>query len=218
MRPSSILGRALRFCLPRTFGRLGIVPSPSYTQPPYSNGSAVHCDQATPAQPYATVAGVPLPSNVGPHSSRFTPLPIQSNTINLASASGITTNVPGSFAGTSNAPGMQFSGSFLDNIQLDFLIRATEADRRSTVLTAPRVTLRNTQQAQVVVATMTTYVANVSPVVAQNVATGGAALGVIPSGSILWVQAAVSSDLKYVTMTLAAVHPAAGRAWSRLHP
>jgi type II secretory pathway component GspD/PulD (secretin)/tetratricopeptide (TPR) repeat protein len=185
--------------MPRQFGRTGVLPNVP-TAFPWSQGQPL--GQTVPAQPYGTVGLVPLPGSLAPHSSQFTPLPITNNTINLASPNGITTNVPGSFAGTGFTPGLTFQGSFLDNIQLDFLIRATEADRRSTILTAPRVVLRNTQSARVEVQTLTAYVSNVTPVVASGVATGGAQIGLIPTGSTLWVQAAVSSDLKYVLLDL----------------
>ncbi len=185
--------------MPRTFTRTGVVPGVVNT-PPWTQGAPM--GQIVPDQPYGFTGGVPLPGSHGPQGSRFTPLPIQQNSINLANAAGVTTNVPGSFAGAGIDPAMVFRGSFLDNIQLDFLIRATEADRRSTILTAPRVVLRNTQEARVEVATLTAYVANVTPIVAQNVATGGATIATIPTGSSLWVQGAVSSDLKYVLLTL----------------
>ncbi len=185
--------------MPRRFGRTGVVPG-TPTAFPWSQG--VTMGQTTPVQPYGTVGLVPLASDVGPHSGSWTPLPIRQDSISLASPDGITTNVPGSFAGTGFTPAITFQGSFLDNIQLDFLIRATEADKRSTLLTAPRVVLRNTQQALVQVLTQQAYVANVVPVVASSVATGGAQIGVLNTGSILWVQAVVSSDLKYVLLTL----------------
>ncbi len=181
--------------MPRTFTRNGVVPV-TPTAYPYSQGSAMA--QTTPVQPYGNVGFVP----VGKSSNDFTPLPIQQNSINLASPNGITTNVPGSFAGTGFTPSMTFQGSFLDGIQMDFLIRATEADRRSTILTAPRVVFRNTQQAIVEILTQQAYVANVTPIVASSVATGGANVGLLNTGSILWVQGAVSSDLKYVLLTL----------------
>lgn len=185
--------------MPRQFSRTGVIPNIP-TAYPWSQGVAL--GQTAPVQPYGAAGLVPQPGSLGPHSSQFTPLPINNNTINLASPNGITTNVPGSFAGTGFTPGLTFQGSFLDNIQLDFLIRATEADRRSTILTAPRVVLRNTQNARVEVQTLTAYVANVVPVVATGVATGGAQIGTIPTGSSLWVQAAVSHDLKYVLLDL----------------
>jgi general secretion pathway protein D len=185
--------------MPRRFTRTGVLPNVP-TAFPWSQGQAM--GQTVPVQPYGTVGLVPQASNVAPTWGSFTPLPIRQDSINLASPAGITTNVPGSFAGTGFTPAITFQGSFLDNIQLDFLIRATEADRRSTILTAPRVVLRNTQQALVQILTQQAYVANVVPVVASSVATGGAQIGLLNTGSILWVQAAVSSDLKYVLLTL----------------
>jgi len=185
--------------MPRTFTRTGIVPG-TPTVAPWASGTAMA--QLTPDQPYGFVGGVPLPGTLSPHSGQFTPIPLVNNTLRLVDPSGVTTNVPGSFAGEGFAPAFQILGSFLDNIQVDFLLRATEADRRSTVLTAPRVVLRNTQEARVEVQTLQAYVANVEPVVAEGVASGASQIGVIGTGSSLWVQAAVSSDLKYVTLTL----------------
>ena len=50
------------------------------------------------------------------------------------------------------------SGSFLDNIQVDFLIRATQANRRSRQLTAPHVTVISGEEATADFKTKRSYV------------------------------------------------------------
>src|SRR5690606_26071367 len=75
------------------------------------------------------------------------------------------TPTPGSIGTTENLqPAMSIQGSFLDDFQVNFLIRATQAAVNSTVLTAPRVTVFNGQQAYVVIAQQQAYVSDLEPV------------------------------------------------------
>ena len=60
-------------------------------------------------------------------------------------------------------------GSFLDDFQVNFLIRATQASFNSTTLTAPRVTVFNGQQAFVVVAQQQAYVSDLEAVTGDGV-------------------------------------------------
>jgi general secretion pathway protein D len=84
------------------------------------------------------------------------------------------------------------------------LLRATQATRNATVVTAPRVTLFNGQRAYVLVATQLAYVSDIS----SNTGGGDLAVGfdptidIVSSGVVLDVAATVSADRKYVTLTL----------------
>jgi len=102
----------------------------------------------------------------------------------------------------STAPALGIAGQFLDDVQVDFLIKATQADRRSTTLTAPRLTLTNGQTANVVVGTQRSFVGDLTPV------TGDSAVGfdpdpqVLTEGVTLQVEAVISSDRRYVTLNI----------------
>ncbi|MCX5684220.1 MAG: hypothetical protein NT049_11110, partial [Planctomycetota bacterium] len=101
-----------------------------------------------------------------------------------------------------NEGGMTVSGTFLDDIQLGFLLRAIQADVRSSVLQAPRVTLYNGQRSYISVSTVTTYVADAQPVVAESAVGWDLQISAIPIGVTLDVKATVSADRRYVQMDL----------------
>src|SRR5207248_3320985 len=92
--------------------------------------------------------------------------------------------------------------SFLDEFQVNFLIRATQAALNSTVLTAPRVTVFNGQQAFIIVAQEQAYVSDLEAVTGNNVGLFNPIVDTVQTGVRLVVQPTVSADRKYVTMSL----------------
>jgi type II secretory pathway component GspD/PulD (secretin) len=101
-----------------------------------------------------------------------------------------------------NDGGMVVSGVFLDDIQVGFLLRAIQADRRSTTLFAPRITLYNGQRSYISVSLINTYIADLQPVVAEAAVGWDPTVSSIPTGSTLDVKATVSADRRYVQMDL----------------
>jgi type II secretory pathway component GspD/PulD (secretin)/tetratricopeptide (TPR) repeat protein len=99
-------------------------------------------------------------------------------------------------------PALTLGIQFLDDVQVDLLIEATQADRRSVVLTAPKLTLFNGQRAWTAVANQVAYVSALVPI------TGDAAIafqpipGVVNDGVVLDVEGVISADRRYVTMTV----------------
>ena len=118
------------------------------------------------------------------------------------------TGVPGSIGETAvgltaNAPGgAPITFTFLDDFQVNLLVRATQAAQTTTSLTAPRLTLFNGQRAFIAVQTLRAYVSDLEPVVADSAAAFDPEVETIPTGVSLDVQATVSADRKYVTLTL----------------
>ena len=122
------------------------------------------------------------------------------------------TGVPGSLATTIAPAGggvgglglssLGLTGTYLDNFTVNFLLRATEAAENTTLVTAPRLTLFNGQRAYVLVSRQTAYVSDLQAVVAQGAVAFNPTIGLVQSGVLLDVQATVSSDRKYVTLTL----------------
>jgi type II secretory pathway component GspD/PulD (secretin) len=90
----------------------------------------------------------------------------------------------------------------LDNFSVSMLLRATQASQHTSIVTAPRVTLFNGQRAYVLVVRQQSYVSNLTPVVGAGVVSFAPTIDVVESGVKLDVQATVSSDRKYVTLTL----------------
>ncbi|MGQ0627752.1 MAG: type II secretion system protein GspD, partial [Phycisphaerales bacterium] len=133
--------------------------------------------------------------------ARFSPIGAGQNSLNLGET---LANGFSPFATTSltAAPALGIAGQFLDDVQVDFLIKATQADRRSTTLTAPRLTLTNGQTSNVTVGTQRSFIADLMPV------TGESSVGfdpdpqVLTEGVTLQVEAVVSSDRRYVTINI----------------
>ena len=114
-----------------------------------------------------------------------------------------TTGVQGSIgAGTTTPTGLTTSATYLDDFQVQLSLRAVEASVNSTLVTAPRITLFNGQRAYVLVAIQRAYVSNLTPVVSTGISSFAPTVSIVQSGVLLDVQATVSADRKYVTMTL----------------
>jgi general secretion pathway protein D len=92
--------------------------------------------------------------------------------------------------------------TFLDDFQVNILLRATQISQNTTTLTAPRLTLFNGQYAYVAVSTDTAYVSDLTPVVANGAVAFDPTVAIVQSGVILLVRATVSDNKKYVTLTL----------------
>ncbi|MCA9250116.1 MAG: hypothetical protein KDA54_03195 [Phycisphaerales bacterium] len=179
--------------MPRSFSRLGFLPGIPGT------GLTLNQSQNGVSQPYGNPGLIPAPGGGLVNASNATPIPIISNVLDLVQPSN--TVIPNSFGG-STTPAMSIFGSFLDGIQVDFLLRATQADRRSSIMNAPRIVLFNGQRAWVGVLTTASYVASVFPVVDENAVALQPNVQPLQTGTVLDVQAVVSSDKRYVTMNL----------------
>lgn len=184
--------------IPRQNSRLGFLPVvPGGVGAPFGG--------TVPQQPYGQVGLVPGVGQVAPHSSQWTPVPVVQNSIGLASPAGAPTAVPGASDIITNVvsnPALNIFGSFLDNLQVDFLLRATQLDQRSSVLTAPRVTFSNGQAVWLVVQEAQNYVSDLDPVVQENVGIFDPEIESVETGTSLWVQGSASADRRYVTLTV----------------
>jgi type II secretory pathway component GspD/PulD (secretin) len=111
--------------------------------------------------------------------------------------------VPGSIAAAGTAvQSLNLAGTYLDNFQVNLLLRATQASVHSSIVHAPRVTLFNGQRAWVLIARQRAYISDLTPVVGNGVVSFDPTIDVVNSGVLLDVQATVSADRKYVTLTL----------------
>ena len=181
--------------IPRQFSRIG-----AFATPP-AFGSPI--PQGTPSQPYGAAAFVPAPGGVWPKYNDMTPVSAQQSSLSLVDPTSISTGVPGSWAARSGlAPALNVSGSFLDNLQVDFLIRATQANSRSTILQAPRAVMTNGQAVEIQIQQRRDYVASLTPVVGEAVGLPQPNIDSIDSGISMWVQGVISSDRRYTTLSL----------------
>jgi general secretion pathway protein D len=132
------------------------------------------------------------------HTDGFSPLGIVQNHNQLL-------NTIGNFSTFGNTivnsnPALGFGLSFLDDVQVDLLIEATQADSRNTILTAPRLTMHNGQMAWISVQTQQAYVS------ALNLNSNAGAIGFTPTiqtintGFSFTIHGVISADRRYVTM------------------
>jgi len=122
------------------------------------------------------------------------------------------TGIPGSFAGTVASVITGGYGSMLDDLQVSFLLRATQAHKDSKTLTEPKVTVLSGESA--VFRTQRTIRYALPPDISTSITTlGGGGAGTnlqniqnnfneIPTGTILNVTPTITHDKKHVLLNI----------------
>jgi type II secretory pathway component GspD/PulD (secretin) len=95
-----------------------------------------------------------------------------------------------------------FGFAILSDIEAFFLIQAAQGNTRSNVMQAPKVTLFNGQNAFISDTTQRPFVTSVVPVVGDFAAAQQPVITVLSEGTSVNVQAVVSSDRRFVRLTL----------------
>lgn len=173
---------------PRPFSRAGIFPGTP--QPP---AATQFTPTGTPVQPFGQAAFVPP----GGGGNNITPIPVGQNSIGLVNPAQLATGVPGSFSEITS-PAFSIAGSFLDNLQIDFLIRATKASRRSSIVQAPRVMVANGRSGELFIGATTTFISELNAVPDSNIPE--VETEEISSGTnlVIW-RSIISPNMRYVT-------------------
>ncbi len=159
---------------------------------------------ATNTDPF-TGAGVPTQGVNGWGMSKsqvVTPIPVSQGHRGQASFLGSSSAVAPDIGASTTSHALSVFGSFLDDVQVDFLVQATQAHSSGRQLTAPRVTMSNGQLAYVAVGTTQAYVSDLEVVTDDNAVGIEPEVSTVTTGSVLEVRATVSADRRYVTMTL----------------
>lgn len=178
---------------PRQFSYLGALP-----QSPVGAGGTGSAFPPGYAQPYGVPGLVPQPGNVGPRGARMTPIPIIQGSNALVQPE--STTVPGDLASKAVTPAFQVMGAFLDDLQVNFLLEATQLDRYSSITQAPRVVMQNGTEGVIQVGAYQAEVPRIRQVIGSHA--GGAEEGTrrgVFFGTTLRVQA-TSVDLRYVNL------------------
>jgi len=102
----------------------------------------------------------------------------------------------------SSLGGATFTLSYLDDTQLAAIVRATEKTQNSRTLTAPEITVYNTQRANLTLVNQLSYIQDYDVEVAQTSFIADPIVGVIQDGLTLDVRPTVSHDRKYITLEL----------------
>ena len=92
-------------------------------------------------------------------------------------------------------------GFLIDDLRVDVMIRATQADQRTITVNTPRITLFNGQRSFVTVSRQIAFVSDLEPVVATQSVSFDPEIDVVSDGIVLDVEATISADRRYVTMT-----------------
>ncbi len=153
---------------------------------------APNASTTTPAGTQITQAFVP------PHT--WSPIGFGQDSLGMSTALAPRSDWSDTILGAS--PALGIAGQFLDDIQVDFLIQATQADRRSIQLTAPRITFTNGQASNIYVATQIAFVSDLTPVVGDSAVGFDPTVAVVTEGVTLLVEGTVSADRRYVTMNV----------------
>ena len=98
--------------------------------------------------------------------------------------------------------GASFSFSYLDDTQFSAILRATEKDAQARTLTAPIITVFNTQRANLTVVNQLSYIQDFDVEVAQTSFIADPIVGIIQDGLTLDVRPTVSNDRRYITLEL----------------
>ncbi len=106
------------------------------------------------------------------------------------------------FGGFNPAAGASIGFAILSDLEAFLFINAAQGDQRSNVLQAPKVTLFNGQQASVADVSQSPFVISVIPVVGDFAAAQQPVIVVLSEGTFLTVQAVVSSDRRFVRLTV----------------
>jgi len=138
-------------------------------------------------------------TNPGPWN-RTTALPITQDSSSFTTPG--TTGVPGSLGGGSVPTAFSMAGSFLDNIQVDFLMRATQAHQRSRSLEAPHVTVFNGEEATVSFYTTQAYVSQLTAETGNRVGLYTPTTATTGTGIELVIAPTITVDKRYVILNV----------------
>jgi general secretion pathway protein D len=150
---------------------------------------------------------VPINSDNGPSAVigldpvlPFTPTPNLDLQFRQGSFNATVPNLPGLGFDAANAG--TFGFAILSDIEAFFLIQAAQGDDRNNILQAPKVTLFNGQTAFISDTSQRPFVTSIIPVVGDFAAAQQPVIVVLNEGTSLTVSAVVSSDRRFVRLTL----------------
>jgi len=102
----------------------------------------------------------------------------------------------------SSLGGASFTLTYLDDTQFSAIVRATEKNAQARTLTAPTITVFNTQRANLTVVNQLSYIQDFDVEVAQTSFIADPIVGIIQDGLTLDVRPTVSNDRRYITLEL----------------
>lgn len=100
------------------------------------------------------------------------------------------------------AGGVSFSWTYLNDLELELVLRAVSKSERLELVTAPRILVFNTARANITVLNQIAYVQDFDVEIAQGASIADPIIDVIQDGVILDVRPVVSADRRFILMEL----------------
>ena len=104
--------------------------------------------------------------------------------------------------GLSNAGGTSFQWTYLDDAEIEVILRAVQKQDRIEQISAPRLLVHNTARANLAVNRQFSYIRDFNVEIAQAAAVADPVVDVIRDGVVLDVRPVVAADRKYIMMEL----------------
>lgn len=98
--------------------------------------------------------------------------------------------------------GISLEALFLDDTNVNAVLRAVRKYQNSNIVNAPSLTLRSGQRGNITVLTNLTYVRDFEPEIAQAAVIAQPELDVVKEGIVLDVRAVASADRRFITLEL----------------
>lgn len=101
-----------------------------------------------------------------------------------------------------NQGGLSMQMAYIDAVEMQMILKAVRKRSRSNFLTAPRLTVFNTQRANVTIVKQIAYVQDYDVEIATNATIADPVIGTVQDGVVLDVRPIISADRKYITLEL----------------
>ncbi|MBL8752198.1 MAG: hypothetical protein JNK15_02765, partial [Planctomycetes bacterium] len=108
----------------------------------------------------------------------------------------------GRTGGLTNAGGLSLQYAFLDDTEVEIVLRAVSKQERSEQIEAPRLLIYNNARASMHYLRNISYIRDFEVEIAQAAAVANPVIGTVHDGVALDVRPVVDSDLKFITMEL----------------
>ncbi len=98
--------------------------------------------------------------------------------------------------------GLGFQWTYLNDLQLEMILRATSKSERIELVTAPHITVFNTARSNLTVMNQVAYIKDFDVEIAQASSIADPIIAVVQDGVILDVRPVVSADRRFITLEL----------------
>ena len=119
----------------------------------------------------------------------------------ITNAVGLGTTL-GSGRGLGGAGGLTLGGSFLDDVEVNFILTAVQQSHRATLMNAPKLTMMNGQRAYIAISRQQNFVQDITVEVSEGAVGYDPDIGTVQDGIVFDVRPTISADRRYVQMDL----------------